>query len=72
MAELPKIDSDGLRAAKRAGDARVSSVTQVNLNDRRDINWRLGWIDRRRKELQDGLAMLDKQEREILGLAETN
>lgn len=30
MAELPKIDSEGLRLAKREGAARVSSVVRVS------------------------------------------
>jgi hypothetical protein len=30
MAELPKIDSEGLRLAKREGAARVSSVVNVS------------------------------------------
>jgi hypothetical protein len=38
------------------------------INDRRAIDWRLGWIDRRRAELNLELENLDRQEREVLGL----
>ena len=33
MAELPKIDSEGLRLAKKAGSARVSSVVRVSKSE---------------------------------------
>ena len=33
MAELPKIDSEGLRLAKKLGAERVSSVTRVSKNE---------------------------------------
>jgi hypothetical protein len=33
MAELPKIDSEGLRLAKKAGSASVSSVVRVSKTD---------------------------------------
>lgn len=36
--------------------------------DRRNIDWRLGWIDRRRRELMEQLADLDRQECEVIGL----
>ncbi len=39
--------------------------------DRRHIDWRLGWIDRRRHELREQLADLYRQECEVLGLKST-
>lgn len=38
------------------------------MTDRRNNYWRLGWIDRRRRELEAQLADLDRQECEVLGL----
>lgn len=37
MAELPKIDSEGLRLAKKAGSARVSSVVHVSKSKQHQI-----------------------------------
>lgn len=35
MAELPKIDSEGLRLVKKEGAARVSSVLSVSREDKK-------------------------------------
>lgn len=43
-------------------------MTQREPEDRRRIDWRLGWIDRRRRELKEELARLDENECEVLGL----
>lgn len=42
-------------------------MIECDQEDRRHIDWRLGWIDRRRRELEKQLADLDRQEREVLG-----
>lgn len=36
-----------------------------NWEDRRHTNWMLGWVDRRRHELKQQLAAVDKSEAEI-------
>lgn len=51
MAPLPKIDSEGLRAAKREGAARVSSVTRV----RKKINAHDDWTDALAQEIVNHL-----------------
>lgn len=60
MANLPREGQNAMRTSLKP-DMREP-------DDRRRIDWRLGWIDRRRRELERELADLDRQEREVLGL----
>ncbi len=54
-------------AQGRARATMTMTMTE-RVPDRRNIDWRLGWIDRRRCELEGQLADLNRQECEILGL----
>lgn len=44
----------------------TTNADPVVAADRRQIDWRLGWIDRRRRELEAQLADLDRQESEVV------
>lgn len=46
--------------------AQAAEVISQIRKDRRDIDWKLGWIDRRRHELKAEMADLDEQEREVI------
>lgn len=45
----------------------AEEISQMRI-DRRDIDWKLGWIDRRRHEIKAEMLALDQQERDYWAL----